>query len=280
MPDNANLDPGRTGGANHLAFIKAMRGDFTAPHSPLFSFHGVSMAVILVLVLSGCASMPWKSDSPASFTSPGQASSLRALPLPEAGPPPASLAPTGSLWAANSKSLVADVKAAKIGDIVTITVSESSTASKQATTQTSRAQNFQGSLSFSGVGAGSGGGGVSSPKGAFSFGPYSGAFSRSFNGAGATSSADTVTTYMTATVVDILPNGNLLIRGSRWTKVNDSLQQIILEGVVRPDDISRSNTVLSQNVAEAKIFLVGKGPVAQNQKPGWLGRIWDIISPF
>ena len=153
-------------------------------------------------------------------------------------------------------------------------------ASKQATTQTSRAQNFQGSLTFAGVGTGSGGGGINSPKGAFSFGPYNGAFSRSFNGSGATSSTDTVTAYMTATVVDVLPNGNLVIRGSRWTKVFDSLQQTVLEGVVRPEDISRNNTVLSQNVAEAKIFLVGKGPVAQNQRPGWLGRIWDIISPF
>ena len=53
-----------------------------------------------------------------------------------------------------------------------------------------------------------------------------------------------------------------------------------LKGVVRPVDISRNNTVLSQNVAEAKIFLLGKGPVAQYQKPGWLHQLLDFVSPF
>ena len=89
-----------------------------------------------------------------------------------------------------------------------------------------------------------------------------------------------MTAYMTATVIDVLPSGNLLIRGSRWTKVNDELQQIVLEGVVRPVDISTNNTVLSQNVAEAKIYLLGKGPVTQYQKPGWLGQILGFHFTF
>jgi flagellar L-ring protein precursor FlgH len=202
------------------------------------------------------------------------------LPLPDAGPAPASLTSTGSLWAPASRSLFADIKASKVGDTVTITISETSSASKAATTTADRAKNFTGQLTFSGVGIGSGGGGVSSPKGAFSFGPYNGAFSSTFKGDGTTTQTDSMTAYMTATVVDVLPSGNLLIRGSRWTKVNDELQQIVLEGVVRPVDIDNNNTVLSQNVAEAKIFLLGKGPVAQHQKPGWLGQIWDLISPF
>ncbi len=169
------------------------------------------------------------------------------------------------------------MKASKIGDLITITVSETSAASKASATAAQRAQNFAGSLNFAGVGVGSG---VSKPTGALAVGPYNGAFSRSFNGTGATSQSDSLTAYMTATVIDVLPNRNLLIRGSRWTKVNDEMQQIVLEGVVRPVDISRSNTVLSQNVAEAKIYMLGKGPVAQNQKPGWLGQIFDFLSPF
>ncbi|MFZ0946280.1 MAG: flagellar basal body L-ring protein FlgH, partial [Syntrophobacteraceae bacterium] len=64
------------------------------------------------------------------------------------------------------------------------------------------------------------------------------------------------------------------------TKVNDDLQQIVLEGVVRPADINTNNTVLSQNVAEAKIYMLGKGPVTQYSKPGWLGQVFDFISPF
>ncbi len=232
---------------------------------------------LLVLVLSGCASTQSSKDPAASFNAPKPSPSLKTLSLPEAGPQPASLAPTGSLWAPASGSIFADLKAAKVGDIVTITVSETSAGSKASATSNSKAQSFTGSLTFGGVGIGSG---VSSPKGGLSIGPYNGAFNKTFAGTGATTQTDSMTAYMTATVIDVLPSGNFLIRGSRWTKVNDELQQIVLEGVIRPADINTNNTVLSQNVAEAKIYLLGKGPVTQYQKPGWLGRVWDFVSPF
>jgi flagellar L-ring protein precursor FlgH len=231
---------------------------------------------LLVLILSGCAGVKSKQDPAASFVPPKQMSGPGLLPMPDAGGQPSSLASSGSLWAPNSVSLYADVRASKIGDILTITISENSSASKASATTAEKSKNSSGSFTFSGVGLGS----TTPTKGAFAFGPYTGAFSNTFKGDGATSQTDTMTAYMTATVIDVLPSGNLLIRGSRWTKVNDELQQIVLEGVVRPVDISRNNTVLSQNVAEAKIFLLGKGPVAQSQKPGWLNQLIDFISPF
>lgn len=202
-----------------------------------------------------------------------------ATPVPPVEPtPPATTPPqpTGSVWAQGTGTLFQDIKAKNIGDIVTITVVEQSSGSKAASTNTSRNTNLQGGFNFDGVTAG----GASSPTGALTFGPYQAEFSNKFSGAGTTSRTDDMSAYMTATVVDRLPNGNLVIRGSRWTKVNNDLQQIVLEGVVRPTDITRENTVLSQNIAEAKIFLVGKGPIAKQQKPGWLGQIVDFISPF
>jgi flagellar L-ring protein FlgH len=185
-------------------------------------------------------------------------------------------APSGSLWSEQSASLYQDIKAKKVGDIVTITVSEESKGSTQATTNTNRDKSLEGSLKFAGVSTPT----TSTPVGAFTFGPYQGSFKNDFAGKGATSRTDSISAYMTATVVDLLPNGNLVIRGSRWTKVNDEMQQTILEGVVRPSDITRNNTVLSQNIADAKIFLVGKGPVSSHQKPGWLGQVIDAILPF
>lgn len=236
-------------------------------------------AALVALLLTGCATVKTKSDAPAASFTPGkQLPVAKAMPLPEPGPQPASLAPTGSLWAPSAGgSLFADLKAAKIGDVVTITISEESKASKAAQTIATRDKTFSGQFNFSGVGVGSS---VASPKGALAFGPYDGKFSNGFNGNGQTTKQDSLTAYMTATVVDILPNGNLVIRGSRWTKVNDEMQQMILEGVVRPVDINRNNSVQSQNVAEAKIFMVGKGPVSQHQKPGWLGQILDFVAPF
>lgn len=185
-------------------------------------------------------------------------------------------APSGSLWSENSGSLYQDIKAKRVGDIVTITVSEESKGTKQAATNTNKDKSLEGSMKFTGFATN----GMSSPVGGFTFGPYQGSFKNDFTGKGTTTRTDSISAYMTATVVDVLPNGNLVIRGSRWTKVNDEMQQTILEGVVRPSDITRNNTVLSQNIADAKIFLVGKGPVSNQQKPGWLGQIIDAILPF
>ncbi|MCE5334543.1 MAG: flagellar basal body L-ring protein FlgH [Desulfobacteraceae bacterium] len=235
-------------------------------------------ASVLAMIASGCASSGASKKDAALISPPKLTSRPPGTPLPEAGPQPSSLAPTGSLWAASSGSLYSDLRASKVGDVVTITISEEAKASKAASTSTSREKTMSGNFTFAGAGLNASG--VANPKGAAAFGPYSGTFANGFTGAGATSKQDSLTAYMSATVTDVLPNGNLVIRGSRWTKVNDEMQQMILEGVVRPADISRTNTVLSQNVAEAKIFMVGKGPVTQHQKPGWLGQLFDVISPF
>ncbi len=236
---------------------------------------------VLGAALAGCAATTHTATAKLPAPAPvpqRQVASAPPVPYPQPGPPPASLAPTGSLWAPASGSLFADLKAVKVGDVVTITIAEESQGSKAATTSASRDKTFSGQLNFAGVGVGAKG--VASPKGALSFGPYNGQFTSAFKGDGSTTKTDSMSASMTATVVDVLPNGNLLVRGSRWTKVNDEMQQMVLEGVVRPVDINRNNTVSSQNVAEAKIFLLGKGPVSQHQKPGWLGQIVDFLSPF
>jgi flagellar L-ring protein precursor FlgH len=235
--------------------------------------------LVLGAALAGCATTAntVKTPPPAPVAHK-VAPSVPPAPYPEAGPRPESMAPTGSLWAPTSGSLFADLKAAKVGDVVTITITEESSGSKAATTSASKDKTFSGQFTFSGAGLGASG--VANPKGAMSFGPYSGQFTHGFKGDGSTTKTDSMTASMTATVGAVLPNGNLLVRGSRWTKVNDEMQQLVLEGVVRPVDINRNNTVSSQNVAEAKIFLLGKGPVTQHQKPGWLGQVLDFLSPF
>lgn len=238
---------------------------------------------ILMLGLYGCATLesnhPERMDqatlAPPSLTpSPPPSSS-------QVSPPPTSsniqpLAPlSGSLWNNQVVSLYRDIKARNIGDVITITVSESADASEEASTETSRSHNWGGKLNASNpavAGKNLLGGSTSMDYGA--------EFGRGLKGSGKTTRTNTVRAYMTATVVDILPNGNLVIRGSRWVKVNDELHQIVLEGVVRPTDISRNNTILSQNIADAKIYIVGKGPVSRQQRPGWLGQIIDLLFPF
>lgn len=234
--------------------------------------------IFILVLLSSCVTTTDRMASPAPPSLSPPAPQLLS-PMPPPGPQPITAASAGSLWSNTNGSLFKDVKAHRIGDVVTITVSEESSASKAATTSASRDKAFSGQLGFAGMGLNSGGSTVAN-KNAMNFGPYSGTFSNTFKGDGSTTKSDSMTAYMTATVTEVLPNGNLVIRGSRWTKVNNELQQIVLEGVVRPNDITRTNTVLSQQVAEAKIFFVGKGPVSQVQKPGWLGQLWELITPF
>lgn len=243
---------------------------------------GMLTTACLMALLAACVTTQNPTVSGPAL--PGTASGGAPPPPPVAPLPPPSLAngprpvqdtPGGSLWTEASGSLFKDIKANKVGDILTITVSEESKASKEAQTDTSRAKDLSYAAKFSGMTTGS-----NKLVPSVDAGTLTGNFSNKTAGQGSTSKTDSMTAYMTATVVDVLPNGNLIIRGSRWTKVNNEMQQIILEGVVRPNDITRSNTVLSQNIADAKIFFEGKGPLTQHQKPGWLMQLFDKVTPF
>lgn len=242
------------------------------------SFLKLIVFILAVSILASCAGMPPSTSSlPADqVASLPQISGTAAspFPLPPESPTTTNEIPSGSLWTGENSSLWQDIKAHQIGDIVTITVSEKSDASKQASTKVGRTKDTTGDAKFLGLKVGDK---TIADKASIGYG---GKFESKFDGSGMTSKTDSMTAYMSASVVDVLPNGNLVIRGSRWTKVNDELQQIILEGIVRPNDINRRNEILSQHIAEAKIFIVGKGPVSSHQKPGWLGQFFDFLNPF
>jgi len=227
----------------------------------------------LISALWGCVTTPEPQVETPPLQTP-RAGRLEPAPLPTARREPSQV-PTGSLWSQSTDSLFQDIKARKVGDLLTITVSEQSQARKTALTETERGGGLSADFNFSGV---------TTPTGQTAGGPYAFEYGinskKDFTGEGVTSKSDSMTAYMTVTVVDVLPNKNLVVRGSRWTKVNNEMQQIVLEGIVRPMDITRNNTVLSQNVADAKIYFVGKGQLTQHQKPGWLGQIIDFVSPF
>ncbi len=181
----------------------------------------------------------------------------------------------GSLWNGNAGSLLQDTKAHNIGDTVTITVSEVSTGQNQADITTNKTHTISSTGQLNDLMLG----GASILGGTSGLG-YSVNTTNKLQGQNSTDRSNTITAVMTATVIDILPNGNMVIRGSRWTKVNEEYQQMVLEGVVRPADISRANTVLSQNIADARIFMSGKGPLTTANKPGWFSQFLSSLSPF
>jgi flagellar L-ring protein precursor FlgH len=177
----------------------------------------------------------------------------------------------GSLW--NSSvfySLYADVKARNVGDIVTINIVESASASKNATTKTSKTSSL--GASWSGV--------LSKLSGDWVGSDQKAAFANSFDGEGATTRNSSLNAYITVRVIQVLPNGNLVVQGSREVQVNNENQFINIQGVIRPEDISSANIVLSTFVADAKIELTGQGVVSDKQRVGWLTRILDWVWPF
>ena len=85
---------------------------------------------------------------------------------------------------------------------------------------------------------------------------------------------------MPARVVKVLDNGNMVVEGRRSVIVNDETQVITLSGVIRPQDITSTNTVLSSQVADAEIQMVGRGVLAEAQRPGILYRLLDWLRLF
>lgn len=182
---------------------------------------------------------------------------------------------SGSIWQAASSGLAEDFKARSRGDIVTVLISEQASASKQASTGTKRESNVNA--------------GIPNLMGLENSGLVSSldlanllkaSYGSKYDGSGSTSRNENLRATITAKVVDVLPNGNLLIKGQRNVKVNNEDQVIVLEGTVRPRDIGPDNVVNSIYVADAKISYTGNGVLSDRQRPGWLLNILEKIWPF
>jgi flagellar L-ring protein precursor FlgH len=101
-----------------------------------------------------------------------------------------------------------------------------------------------------------------------------------FDGSGETTRSGTITATIAAKVVEVLPNGNIAIEGKREIYVNHEKKEILLQGVVRPRDVGKDNTILSTQVADAKMIITGIGVIGEKQRPGWLARVLDGVWPF
>lgn len=163
------------------------------------------------------------------------------------------------------RSLFADQKANHIGDGVTILVVESSSASNDTRTSTSRTSDLSlntaaknGSTSLLDIGASVGSG-------------------NSFAGQGSAATNGSVRAKISARVDSIAGNGDLRITGSRVITINGEEQVIRISGLVRPSDIQSDNSVYSYNISDAAITFQGKGMTRDNQEPGWLTRFFHWI---
>lgn len=185
----------------------------------------------------------------------------------------------GSLWQQGEQSMFSDRKAQKVGDIVTVIISEKASASKQASTSTDRSSSISAAIpNLFGLENSDALSGESPSVDLNNL--VNAEFSNGFDGAGSTTRKEDLSAYLTTQVVERYPNGQLKIRGGKEVMVNNEVQIIYLTGIVRPVDVTSANTVSSAKILNARISYTGKGSISDKQKPGWAMRVLDNVWPF
>ena len=174
-------------------------------------------------------------------------------------------------------NLYTDQRIAHVGDILTVNIAINDKA--VVGNSSDRSTTAKGSLGFDWlfnaptVGAGGANGSPGSWKHDFNS-------TSSSNGTGDINRSEQINLSVPAVVTAVLPNGNLVIKGSQEVRVNFELRPLTIAGIVRPSDISRDNTVAYDRIAEARIAYGGRGRITEAQQPGWGQQAYDIIKPF
>lgn len=191
---------------------------------------------------------------------------------------PMAPAPTASLFRSGAAGLFRDQRASTVGDIVTIRINVQDRASVDNTTSRSRTSSENAGLGslF----------GLQNPLSSILPGNPDtndlvdmGSSSQS-NGSGTTERSETINMTMAAVVTEVLPNGNMLVRGRQEMRVNFELRELIVTGMIRPQDISRDNSIRHSQIAEARISYGGRGQLTDVQQARWAQQIYDALFPF
>ncbi|CAG9000478.1 MAG: Flagellar L-ring protein [Candidatus Celerinatantimonas neptuna] len=186
---------------------------------------------------------------------------------------PKQVIPTGSAFnPKTSTSLYSYMPAYSVGDTVTVLLSETASAKKSATTDMSHNNDYNldpitvpgGKLTVNGK--------------TVQLGMKQ---SQNFDGKADSAQSHTLTGSITVSVVDVLNNGNLVVRGEKWLVINNGKEYIRLTGIIRPKDVTQGNTVKSSQIADARIEFSGTGDQANTQTQGWLSRLFNgSLWPF
>jgi flagellar L-ring protein precursor FlgH len=232
---------------------------------PTFSSPKAAFVALLAMVmLAGCASRfppVTRGDHP----------DFRTVVAPQPLPPEAN---HGAIFqAANATTLFEDFKARRVGDILTVVLSERTNARKSANTNTAKDSSV--SLTDPILG------GRPITSGGTPILNTEVEMQRSFDGSGDAAQSNQLEGSITVTVAEVLPNGNLVIQGEKWVQINQGKEYIRLRGIVRTVDIRPDNSVLSTQVGDAQVAYGGTGAGAQANSPGWLTRFFNSpIWPF
>src|ERR1700683_116374 len=179
-----------------------------------------------------------------------------------------------SLWRNGSRSFFKDQRAHQIGDLLTVTVNitdqanfANETQRSRTTTEDSGITAFLGSTLLNGR--------TALPRPLFTADSTS-----AYDGKGSIQRQESLTTNIAAVVTQILPNGNMVVEGKQEVRVNFEMRELIVAGIVRPEDIQRDNTLASSKIAQARIAYGGHGQLTDVQQQRYGQQVMDVLLPF
>jgi len=238
------------------------------------------LASITASLLSSCAAIDRLKnigEQPAltSVDNPTTRPGYKPVQMPMPAAQPASYNPN-SLWRNGSRAFFKDQRAQQIGDILTVMVNITDKANIANETQRSRANTEDsGITNFLGSNT------IKTPASAILPGRILTADSTaSSDGKGSVNRQEALQTNVAAVVTQVLPNGNLVVEGKQEIRVNFEIRELIVAGIVRPEDIQSDNTIDSSKIAQARIAYGGRGQITDVQQPRYGQQVLDVVLPF
>ena len=231
-------------------------------------------------IASGCSSID-------RFSQIGESPKLSAIDNPTAQPgykpvqmpmpkPETVSYNANSLWRNGSRAFFKDQRAARIGDLLTVTVNITDKANIANETQRSRTnKEDSGITDFAGSKLLTGSAALVMPGKILTADSTA-----SSDGKGSVNRQEALQTNVAAVVTQVLPNGNLVVEGKQEIRVNYEIRELIVAGIVRPEDIQSDNTIDSSKIAQARIAYGGRGQITDVQQPRYGQQVMDVILPF
>ncbi|TBW33494.1 flagellar basal body L-ring protein FlgH [Siculibacillus lacustris] len=240
------------------------------------------LLLVLALPLAACGnsldrlSEIGKAPKLASIDDPTTNPGYKPVSMPMPAPEPPAYAPN-SLWSRGSRAFFKDQRAHRIGDILTVQVVITDKAQIANDTKRTRAE-----TDATGIGGlpGAAVNKLIQHTGATASNLVNNTTNTSAEGIGTVNRSETLQTNVAALVTQILPNGNMVIEGRQEIRVNFEIREMIVAGVVRPEDIGSDNTIDSAKIAEARISYGGRGQLTDVQQARYGTQFLDVIMPF
>lgn len=260
----------------------------TKPHSPKRPSLKRSRALLLActalaaLGLSACGAADrlgqvGRTPALSGIDNPTHASNYTpvSMPMPESRP---QVRQANSLWSMGSRAFFKDQRAAQVGDLITVIIEIADNAQLTNTTQRNRTNTEDAGLTgLFGLEAELGKVLPDAVNPGNLLGLESGSSS---SGSGTINRQEAINLRVAAVVAQKLPNGNMVVYGRQEVRVNFEVRELIVGGIIRPEDISSTNTIDYDRLAEARIAYGGRGHITDVQQPRYGQQVMDIIMPF